>query len=345
MNLVEVIKNELANGTINQLSSLIGAGEGATRSAVSAAVPTVLSALSSVASSKGGAEKLISALGKFDAGSLGGLGNLLTEQPNAVLEQGSGLLKSLFGGGTLTGITNALAGFAGLGSGTVQKLLGYLLPMVLGGIAGRFAGKTLNAQGLTSMLADQKANIANALPSGLSLGNVPGLESVHAAARQASAAVQQTGLSLWRWLGPVLGVGLAALLFWWFLGPRIGTFAGMKPASIPNPSVSVPNVSQLSANLSGTFKSLTETLTGIKDAASAEAALPTLNELNSKLESAKSVAERLPEAGKAAINGLARSTLDKLRSLVDKVLALAGVGDKLKPITDAIMNNLKALAG
>jgi hypothetical protein len=345
MNLVEVINNQLANGTINQLSSLIGAGEGATRSAVSAAVPTVLSALSGVASSKGGAEKLISALGKFDAGSLGGLGNMLSDQPGTVLEQGSGLLKSLFGGGTITGITNALAGFAGLGSGTIQKLLGYLLPMVLGGIAGRFAGKALNAQGLASMLADQKANIATAMPSGLSLRSVPGLESVNGAARQAASAVQQTGLSLWRWLAPVLGVGLAALLFWWFLGPRTGAFTVPKPANIPSPSVSVPNVAQLSTDLTGTFKSLTETLTGIKDAASAEAALPTLTELNTKLESAGSVVERLPEAGKATINGLTRATLDKLRVLVGKVLALAGVGDKIKPIVDAIMNNVKALAG
>jgi hypothetical protein len=262
-----------------------------------------------------------------------------------VLEEGSGLLKSLFGGGTITGITNALAGFAGLGSGTVQKLLGYLLPMVLGGIAGRFAGQTLNAQGLTSMLADQKANIANALPSGLSLGNVPGLESVKAAAREASGAVQQTGLSLWRWLAPVLGIGLVALLLWWFLGPQAGTFAVPKTASIPNPNVSVPNVTQLSADLTGTFKSLTDTLTGIKDAASAEAALPMLKELNGKLESANSAVGRLPEAGKATINALAQSILDKLRGLVDKVLALAGVGDKIKPITDAILGNLKALAG
>jgi hypothetical protein len=179
----------------------------------------------------------------------------------------------------------------------------------------------------------------------LSLGNVPGLESVHAAARQASSVVQQTGISLWRWLAPVLGIAVAALLFWWFMGPRTGTFTVPKPANIPNPSLSVPNVTQLSGDLSGTFKSLTDTLTGIKDAASAEAALPTLKELNSKLESARSVAERLPEAGKATINGLARSTLDKLRALADKVLALAGVGDKIKPIMDAIMNNLRALAG
>jgi hypothetical protein len=343
MNLVEVIKNQISNGTINQLSSLIGAGEGTTRSAVGAAVPAALSALSSLASSKGGAQKLLSALGKFDAGSLGNLGNMLSEQPGAVLEQGSGLLNSLFGGSTITGITNALATFAGLGSGAVQKLLGYLMPLLLGSIAGRFAGKALNAQSLASMFADQKANIANALPSGLSLANVPGLESAKAAAWQASDAVQQTGLSFWRWLAPVLAIGLAALALWWYLGPRAETPTVSKVPNIP--SVAVPDVTKLSTDLTGITKSLTETLTGIKDAASAEAALPALNELKGKLESARAVAERLPAAGKSTINGLVRTALDKLRPLVDKVLAMAGVGDKIKPVVDGIMDNLNALAG
>jgi hypothetical protein len=343
MNLVEVIKNQISNGTINQLSSLIGAGEGATRTAVGAAVPAVLSALSNVASSTSGAQKLLSALGKFDAGSLGQLGNMLSEQPGTVLEQGNGLLKSLLGGGTITGITNALATFAGLGSGAVQKLLGYLLPLLLGGIAGRFAGKALNAQGLASMLADQKTNIANALPSGLSLANVPGLENVKAAAWQASDAVQQTGRSFWRWLAPLLVLGLAALLLWWFLTPPAETSKVSRGPNIPN--VPLPDVSKLSTDLTGTFKSLTDTLSGIKDAASAESARPTLQELNGKLESAKAAMNRLPEAGKSTINALARSALDNLRGLVDKVLAIAGVGDKIKPVVEAILDNLKALAG
>jgi hypothetical protein len=343
MNLVEVIKNQISNGTINQLSSLSGAGEGATQSVVGAAVPAVLSALSGVASSKSGARELLSVLGKFDAGSIGHLTNMLSEQPGAVLEKGNGLLNSLFGSGTITGLTNALATFAGLGPGAVQKLLGYLLPLLLGGIAGRFAGKTLNAQGLASMLADQKANIANAMPSGLSLANVPGLESAKAAARQASGAVEQTGLSVWRWLAPVLGICLIAALLWWFLGPQAGTLTVPKPANISNAAAA--KVTQLSTALSNTAKSLTETLTGIKDAASAEAALPTLRELNGNLESVRSAVDTLPEAGKSTIQALARSALDKLRGLVDKLLAMAGVRDKIKPIADAIMNNLKALAG
>jgi hypothetical protein len=337
MNLVEVIKNQLSNGTISRLSALIGAGEDATRFAAGAAVPAVLSALSTVASSKDGVQRLVSALGEFDRGPMSDVHSMLSKEPGAVLEEGNNLLTTLFGGGTVSGIANALAGFAGLGSGAVQRLLGYLVPLVLGGIAGRFAAP-LNAQGLTSMLADQKSNIANALPPGLSLGNVAGLQSRKAETRQASDAVRQTGLSSWRWLVPVLGIGIVVVLLWWFLRPGAGI---LRPAS----NASVPNVTQLTIDLSRTFRSLTETLTGIKDAASAQAALSTLKELNGELESARSVAGRLPEAGKATITAMAQSALDRLRVLVDKVLAMAGVGDQIKPVVDGILDNLKALAG
>lgn len=65
MNLVEYIKNPLLSEMINKLGSMIGAGEGATRSAIGAAVPALLSAISGVASSNSEAQKLISALGHF----------------------------------------------------------------------------------------------------------------------------------------------------------------------------------------------------------------------------------------------------------------------------------------
>src|SRR5262245_1136533 len=92
MNLVEVIKNQLSNGTITRLSALIGAGEDATRFATGAAVPAVLSALSNVASSKDGAQRLVSALGDFDRGPMSDVHSMLSRQPGAVLEEGNNLL-------------------------------------------------------------------------------------------------------------------------------------------------------------------------------------------------------------------------------------------------------------
>src|SRR5215831_17675265 len=124
MNLVDTIKNQLfSDGHLNKLSELIGAGESATKSAVGAAVPALLSALSNVASSGRGAEKVVSALGNFDAGSLGNTAHMLAGHADSVLEQGKGLLNSLLGGNLVSGIANAVSRFAGIGSGAVQKLL------------------------------------------------------------------------------------------------------------------------------------------------------------------------------------------------------------------------------
>jgi len=167
MNLIDTIKNQLfSDGHLNQLSSLIGADAGATKSAVGAAMPAVVAALSNVASKGNGAQKVVSALNRLDTGSLGNVAHMLSGQAESVQEQGSSLLSSLLGGSTVSGIANAVSKFSGIGPGAVQKLLGYLMPMILGGIAGRFAGKQATAQGLTSMLAEQKSAIANALPSG-----------------------------------------------------------------------------------------------------------------------------------------------------------------------------------
>jgi hypothetical protein len=214
MNLVDLIETHLSDDVIGKLSSLIGAGETGTRSAVGAAVPALLSGLSNVASSSVGAQRIASSLGKFDASSLGNLGRMLTSQPSSILEQGSGLLNSLLGENLLSGITNAISRFAGIGSGNVQRLLGYLMPLVLGGIAGRFAGKSLTPQGLTSMLADQKANIADGFPSGFSLSDLPGMGVARSAVRAATDGAQQASSSALRWLLPVAGIALLAL------GPR-----------------------------------------------------------------------------------------------------------------------------
>jgi hypothetical protein len=175
MNLVEFIKDQLPAGLSDPLGSLIGAGEGVSRSAIDAAVPALLSALSSVVSTGSGAKKLASALGQFGGVSMDNLAEKLATKPDSMLEQGTSLLSSLFGGGTVSAIVNALSRFASLAPGAAQKLLGYLAPMVLGAIAGRFAGKSVTTQALSNLFADQKANIANAMPSGFSLTDVPGL--------------------------------------------------------------------------------------------------------------------------------------------------------------------------
>ena len=65
MNIVDVIKSQLSGEVLAKLSSLVGENEDKTKAAVGAAVPGLLSVLSSLATS-GGADTLINALKQVD---------------------------------------------------------------------------------------------------------------------------------------------------------------------------------------------------------------------------------------------------------------------------------------
>lgn len=331
MNIVDLIKDQLSSGVINQLSSLIGESETKTTTAVGAAVPAMLSGLSNLASTGSGAQKLASALSGLDPKILSNLGGMLSGQGGSLVDQGGGLLNSLFGGNILSGVVSALARFAGLGSGSAQKLLSALAPIVLSVLAGRFAGKAINPQGLASLFAEQKNNIANAMPSGLSLADVPGMGTATAAARDAYGAAQEAGSSLPKWLWPVLGLAALALVLWWLFG------RGTTPA--------VPDVAKVSSDLTGSFKSVTDSLTGITDAASAEKALPKLKELSTQLDGMKALVDKLPEAGKTKITDLIKTDLGKLDDQFAKLLWIPGVGDKIKGVVSDIMGKFAKLGG
>ena len=126
MNLVDAIQGQLTSQMTGKLASLIGGSEAQTKTAVGAAVPAMLSALSGVASSSSGADKLSKALGGFDAGTLGNLAGMFSQSPDKALDKGNSLLGSLLGGTALSGLAGALAKIVGFNSGIVTKLLGYL---------------------------------------------------------------------------------------------------------------------------------------------------------------------------------------------------------------------------
>jgi hypothetical protein len=359
MNLVDLIKSQLTPDMLGKLAGQIGASESQAKSVVGAAVPTLLSALAGSASQAGGAQKLLSALS--------GLGSMSDMLSGASLEKGTGLLGSLLGGSTLSGIVSLLSKFSGLGGESTNKLLGYLMPMVLGGVMSSFKGKTPDAAGLLSLFADNKSAIASAIPSGLSLANIPGLsnatEAVRSTAATAGRAVGRAAdtateaASPLKYLLPLLG--LAAVLggLWWFFNQA----PAVVPPAVKTPVVATPTVPEvtmpsvpaipaipaealkLGTDLTGWFTSLTGSLGGITDAATAEAAIPKLKDAVSQLDSAKTVFDTLPAAGKSSILSIITSNLGGIKELIAKVTSIPGVGDLVKPYTDPIVNTLTAL--
>ena len=100
---------------------------------------------------------------------------------------------------------------------------------------------------------------------------------------------------------------------------------------------------KLGGDLTGLFGKLTETFTGVTDAASAEAAIPSLKDFGITLDALKGSTEKLPEAGKASIKDLIGKNLGSLTSLIDTVLAIPGVGDILRPIVEPMVKTTGAL--
>jgi hypothetical protein len=334
MNIVDVIKTQLSGDMMGKLSQLIGESEQKTKTAVAAAVPALLAGLSSAASDPAKASSLNSALGGLDLGSLGNIGSMLSGGGGGLLEKGGGLLSSVLGGNVLGGLTSALEKYSGLGGGVITKLLSALLPMILGSLAAQRGGK-LDARGLSDLLAGQKQNIMNSLPAGLSLASVPGLGSASAAVSSAAGAAQQAAAGTPSWLLPLALLGLVAAGAWWW-------FSNKAPAPAP-PAIPGADVAQVTKDLGGWFTSLTDSLSSVNDAASAEAALPKLTELSGKLDGVRALVDKMPAAGKSAVTKLVNDQLGRLRELVDRVLAIPGVVDKVKPVTDAIFSKLSAM--
>ena len=361
MNLVKSITDQLSGETLGKLSSLLGTDAETTGAAASAAVPALLSGLSSLASSTDGAKKLTNVLSGFDASSFGNLANMLGGNSGSMLQKGSGLLGSIFGDSMISSAANAIGRFSGLNSGVVKTLLSYLMPLVLGKVATQWKSQGGTPAALTSLFAEQKRNIADAVPGGFSLGDIPGADAAKDAVRAASQATRHTTETAGRatpsmasWLLPLALLLACGFLAWSFLRPRPAAppavaqstakeadrVTVMKPAVPDTPAM--PSISPLNGDMTGLFKSVTETLAGIKDAASAEAAAPKLEELNAKLDTMKKTVGQLPETGRATLQRLVDQQLKPIKEQATQTLSLPGLSDRIKELIGQIVQKLEA---
>jgi len=89
---------------------------------------------------------------------------------------------------------------------------------------------------------------------------------------------------------------------------------------------------------------VTGALDGITDKASAEAALPSLDAVKTKLDELSTAVSTLPQEAHEALASLLADGLPALQTLVTKVEGMDEVGPVVKPTLDAIMTKLDAWA-
>jgi hypothetical protein len=371
MNLVDLIKGQIGGDALSQLGSTLGIGTDQARSAVDAAIPSVLAGLSHVASTPDGAQRLNAALDGLNERTAAGNGG------------SGGLLGSLMGGGMLSSLSGALSKFSGMASGSVTSLLAMIGPMILGVLKRHKDSAGLDAGGVANLLSQQKQNIASAIPSGFGnlLSGVPGIGGLLSGAKSAvGSAAAATGdaaryvgdaardtarsavgaitpqRSVLPWAIGALALLAVGLILWKAMSGGTAPVTQAPAPSVSTPKVpSVPDaipagaqlpadpVATISTKLTDSMKAATDTFTSITDSASADTAIPKLRDFSSQLDSIKTLADKLPAQSKQQVSAWLKPMVDKLNPLIDKAMALPGVSDKINPVVTDIRTKLESL--
>lgn len=163
MSLLDQLTQSLGPNAMQQISQKLGTDSGTTSNAISAALPVLLGALASNASTAGGASALTNALGQHDGSALDDVEGAVDQGHNGL---GARILSHVLGNkqpAVATGIGHA----TGLDAGKATALLAMLAPLVMGALGKAQRTNGLDAGGLASMLGQERQRI-NTNAGGLS---------------------------------------------------------------------------------------------------------------------------------------------------------------------------------
>jgi len=250
-----------------------------------------------------------------------------------------------------------------------------LTPLVMG-LIGKQIGPRLDVGSLGNLFASQKEQIAQALPPGMSnlLGGTGLLDSLSSTAGFATTAAEQAGrattaaagqftqlassaarsvsTSAHRAVGPatptwvywaIPAIVIAGLL-WYLLADRSPQVTQVPTVPAQTQSVVVGGV-DIGKQIGDSLGELRTSLAGITDAESARAALPKLQEATTQIDKVAGMVRLLPADQRQVAAGLVASSMATINQLFDKVLAIPGVAEVVRPTIDSLRTKLADLSG
>jgi hypothetical protein len=199
------------------------------------------------------------------------------------------------------------------------------------------------------------AGIADRLGQGVSTtaqaARTTGADAARTARVATSTAAGTAASSGGSWLRWLVGLILLLVLIWlawqYLFRDRMEEAVAptTPPATVGEPAQNlVVGDVNLGQEVTSAVENATSALNGVTDAASAEAALPKLTEIDANLDRVGGLVGQLPAEGKSALAALINGALPELEALIAKVTEIPGVGAVIKPAADALVEKLKAMA-
>lgn len=148
MNLLDLVQGPLGQQLIGGLSQQLGVKNQNVSSAISMALPFLLSQMNKNASSTQGAESLSRALNDHQGSALDNIAGILGS-PN--MADGLGILGHVFGN-KQTQVAQNIGKQSGLSAGNVMQILATLAPIVMGFLGKQKQQNNLDAGGVTNLL-------------------------------------------------------------------------------------------------------------------------------------------------------------------------------------------------
>ncbi|WP_378948411.1 DUF937 domain-containing protein [Mesorhizobium sp. ANAO-SY3R2] len=382
-NLISLAMQYLTPDLISRIASGFGIDRGVAEKFAAAAVPALLGGFAKVAATPEGARKLYDTVTKQPPGMLDSIAGAIGGSSQKTLEEnGLNIVSSLFGGSMTQTLASTISRFAGVSPGASSSMLGLLAPLVTGMLAKQATAGNLDATGLSQLLGSQKANIQAALPSGFGellrgsglLGDIAGQPAKAATAATASMPPMQTSRGTtatssqmnWAYWAIPLAVVLAA--GWWMLGHRTRPptteqartesqdVAPDTTASIPADNLTaraaqaltalraVPGGTEVANETASAMDTLSASLKGITDQATAQTALPKIQDALTKFDKVNGMAAQLPTGGRSALATLVTASMPTINKQLDKVLAIPGVAPILQKPIDALRSDFESMA-
>jgi len=158
--LMGVLSQQVGGQVARQISRQLGSDVATTESAINAALPMLLGAISRNAASPDGAASLNQALDRHDGGILNDLMGAINNQEEAA--DGAKILGHVFGN-KQTNVQEGLSQMSGLSADNSAQLLAMLAPVVMGALGQTKREGGLDADGIAMLLGGQRENIDNSL--------------------------------------------------------------------------------------------------------------------------------------------------------------------------------------